>query len=91
MRTYGVRAAVRLSAIAMLLIGIAATRPAAASGLIDPGLPNLIATLLPQVVNITTTRYKKIDIPPGQSVIAQAASPDQSIWYGSGFIVTSDG
>ncbi|HEY6434153.1 MAG TPA: trypsin-like peptidase domain-containing protein [Acetobacteraceae bacterium] len=91
MRYYGLRAAVRLSAIAMLLIGIATLRPAIAAGMIDPGLPNLVATLLPRVVNITTTRYKAIDIPPGQSVVAQAATPDQSIWYGSGFICTSDG
>lgn len=91
MRAYGLRAVARLSAIVMLLVWASLAGPARAGALIDPGLPNLVATLLPEVVNITTTRYKKIEIPPGQSVIAQAASPDRTIWYGSGFIVTSDG
>lgn len=87
----GLRAAVRLSAMTMLLIGLTAMRPAIAAGMVDTDLPNLVATLLPRVVNITTTRYKAINIPAGQPVVAQAATPDQTIWYGSGFIVTSDG
>jgi S1-C subfamily serine protease len=51
----------------------------------------LIATLLPSVVNVTTTRYKDIRIPPSHSVMAKTAQPDRSIWYGSGFIVATDG
>ena len=37
-----------------------------ARGFIDPGLADLVAQLAPSVVNIPTTRYKDIQIPPGQ-------------------------
>jgi len=65
--------------------------PAMAAGITEAELPNLVATLLPSVVNITTTRYEAVQIPPGQSVMAQVAKPDKSIWFGTGFIVTTDG
>jgi S1-C subfamily serine protease len=45
----------------------------------------------PNVVNITTTRYKDIQIPSGNTAIAQAAEPNKSLWYGSGFIISTDG
>lgn len=76
---------------AALIFGLRAAPPAAAGALVDPDLPNLVATLLPSVVNVTTTRYEAVKIPPGQPVMAQAAKPDKSIWFGSGFFVTTDG
>jgi S1-C subfamily serine protease len=81
--------AILVSASAALMIGPPSVSPVIAAGLKDdPDLPNLVATLLPSVVNVTTTRYKQV--PPGNSVMAQVAEPDRSTWYGSGFIV-SDG
>jgi serine protease Do len=81
-----------LSVGVALIIGPPEVPPAAAAGLRDdPDLPNLVATLLPSVVNVTTTRYKNIHIPPTKSVMAQSAQPDKSLWYGSGFIITTDG
>lgn len=74
-----------------LMTALPAASPAAAAGLTEADLPNLVATLLPSVVNITTTRYKAVQIPPGQSVMAQVAKPDTGIWFGTGFIVTTDG
>lgn len=44
-----------------------------------PTLPNLVATPLPSVVNVTTTRYKDIQILSSKSVMAQVAEPDQSL------------
>ena len=74
------------------MIGPLTVSPAVAAGLRDdPDLPNLIATLLPSVVNVTTTRYKDIQVPPSNSVMAQSAEPDKSLWYGSGFIIATDG
>ncbi len=83
--------AVRLLAAVLLVFGLAAVSPADARGFADAGLPNLVATLMPSVVNITTTRYKDVQVPPGKSVMAEASEPDKSIWYGSGFIVSTDG
>ncbi len=80
-----------LSAAVALITGLPSVPPAAAAGITEADLPNLVATLLPSVVNITTTRYEAIQIPPGQSVMAQVAKPDKSIWYGTGFIITTDG
>ena len=77
--------------VAVMLGPPAAIRATAAGLKDDPDLPNLIAALLPSVVNVTTTRYKEIQIPPGNAVMAQVAQPDRSIWYGSGFIIASDG
>lgn len=84
------RAAV-LAATVTLATGVATAPPAAAHGPIDPGLPNLVAGLLPSVVNITTTRYADVKIAPGQSVVQQKAQPAMTIWYGTGFIVRPDG
>ncbi len=90
MRTSVLRA-ILLSAAVALAAALPGAPQAAAAGVEDPGLADLVATLLPSVVNITTTRYKDIQIPPGNSVIAQAAEPDKSLWYGSGFIISTDG
>lgn len=89
----------RISVLSALLLGAvvslaavpAAVPKAAAAGVEDSGLSDLVATLLPSVVNITTTRYKNIQIPSGDAVIASAAQPDKSLWYGSGFILSTDG
>ena len=83
--------AVVLAVTMTLAAALPSAHSAIAAGVEDPGLPNLVATLLPSVVNITTTRYKDIKIPVGNSLIAAAAEPDKSIWYGSGFIVSTDG
>jgi len=83
---------IALAMAILFSLGPPAAIPATAAGLKDdPDLPNLIATLLPSVVNVTTTRYKEIQIPPGNSAMAQAAEPDRSLWYGSGFIIATDG
>jgi S1-C subfamily serine protease len=68
-----------------------AASSAAAAGLTEPDLAQLVAALLPSVVNITTTRYEAVKIPQGQSAMAQVAEPDKSIWFGTGFIVSTDG
>ncbi|MGH7154457.1 MAG: hypothetical protein ACREF3_11075, partial [Acetobacteraceae bacterium] len=52
--------AVVLAAAVALATGLATAPPAAAHGPIDPGLSDLVATLLPSVVNITTTRYADV-------------------------------
>jgi serine protease Do len=83
--------AILLSIGTALTAALPAASPAAAAGITDPDLPELVANLLPSTVNITTTRYEAVQVPPGQSVMAQAAEPDKSIWYGTGFIVTADG
>jgi serine protease Do len=80
-----------LSAGVALATVLPAVPRAAAAGVEDPGLSDLVATLLPSVVNITTIRYKDIKIPSGNAVIAGAAEPDKGLWYGSGFIVSTDG
>jgi serine protease Do len=90
MRTSVLRAILLSAAVALAAVVPAAPR-AAAAGVEDSGLANLVATLLPSVVNITTTRYKNIQIPAGNAVIAQAAEPDKGVWYGSGFIISTDG
>src|SRR5215472_10729951 len=83
--------AILLAATVSMITGLLAVPPAAADGLLDPKLPELVATLLPSTVNINTTRYKAIQISPGKSVMAQGAVPDISLWYGSGFIITPEG
>ena len=83
--------AILLSTCMSLMTLLPVASPAAAAGITEADLPNLVATLLPSVVNITTTRYEAVQIPPGQSVMAQVAKPDKSIWFGTGFIVTTDG
>ncbi len=85
------RKAILISAAVALASWLPAAPQAAAAGVTEPGLSELVATLLPSVVNITTIRYEAVQVPPGQSVMAQVATPDKSIWFGTGFIVTSDG
>jgi serine protease Do len=80
-----------LPAVMVGIVELSVVPRAAANALVDPNLSQLVATLLPSVVSITTTRYKAIQIPHGQSVMAEAAQPDKSIWWGTGFIVTTDG
>jgi S1-C subfamily serine protease len=84
----------RKSFLSALLIAAATSMTgfsAAATELTDPRLPDLVATLLPSVVNITTTRYKAVQVPRGAAVMQQTAVPDITIWFGSGFIVRPDG
>jgi serine protease Do len=83
--------AMLLSVGVMLTAALGLASPAAAAGMTNAELPTLVDTLLPSVVNITTTRYEAVKIPEGQSVMAQVAQPDKSIWFGTGFIVTTDG
>jgi serine protease Do len=83
--------AIMLSVAVVLATALPAIPQSTAAGVEDPGISEVVATLLPSVVNITTTRYKDIQIPSGDAAIAQAAVPDKSLWYGSGFIVSTDG
>ena len=62
-----------------------------AEGVVDPGIANLVATLVPGVVNISTTQYKTVQLLQGKAAMAQDAEPDKQFFYGSGFIVTPDG
>jgi serine protease Do len=78
-------------AAAALMTAVTGVSPVAAAGVGDPGLPDLVATLLPSVVNITTTRYKAVQVPQGNAVMQQKGETDLSIWFGSGFIVRPDG
>ena len=77
--------------VAALITALIGVRPAAAAGFGDPGLPDLVATLLPSVVNITTTRYKAVQVPQGNAVMQQKGESAMSIWFGTGFIVRPDG
>jgi serine protease Do len=85
-----VRAALASAAI-VLAIAMPTCPPAAAAGIIDPGLPDLVAQLLPSCVNITTTRYADVQMPADKSVTTQTAMPDKKLTFGSGFIVSTDG
>ncbi len=80
-----------LAAGLMLMAWVTTAPPAAAAGIMDPQVAQLVATLLPSCVNITTTRYKELQIVQGKSVMVQDPSPDQQHWYGSGFIISPDG
>lgn len=81
---------VALAATALMLsVDLPITRPAAAA--LDPDLANLVASLLPSCVNITTTRYKEVQVVEGKSVFVQVAESDKRRFYGSGFIITPDG
>ena len=84
-----VRAA--LTAIAMLIVGSQAAPPTLAAGIPDPRVAELVATLLPSCVNVTTVRYKEIQLVAGKSVMVQDPDPDHQRWYGSGFIISTDG
>ena len=80
-----------VAATLTLAIGSQSLRPAAAAGLVDSGLSDLVASLLPSCVNITTIRYKEVQIVQGKSVMVKDAEPDKRHAFGSGFIITSDG
>jgi len=75
----------------MLMAWVTTASPAAAAGITDPQVAQLVATLLPSCVNITTTRYKELQIVQGKPLMVQDPSPDQQHWYGSGFIISTDG
>ena len=79
------------SAALMLATALPTSPPAVAAGISDPGLPDLVAKLLPSCVNITTVRYAEVQMPADKSVTTQTAVPDKKDWFGSGFIVTTDG
>jgi serine protease Do len=85
-----VRAALASAAL-VLATALPTAPPAAAAGIIDAGLPDLVAKLLPSCVNITTTRYAEVQMPADKSVFTQTAIPDKKETFGSGFIVTTDG
>ena len=79
------------SAAVAIMVGLLAVPGASAAGPGDPALADLVATLLPSVVNIYTTTYKEIQVVQGRSVMVQDAEPDKRHFFGSGFIVTPDG
>lgn len=85
-----VRAALASAAL-VLATALPTPPPAAAAGIIDPGLPDLVAKLLPSCVNITTWRYEDVQMPTDKSVFTQTAMPSKKETFGSGFIVTTDG
>jgi serine protease Do len=89
-RRVAAKTAAVIASIALLLTMPVPVRQAAA-GLIDPNLPELVAALLPAVVNITTIRYKAVQAAPDQSGVTQSAESDKSTWFGSGFIVSPEG
>jgi serine protease Do len=74
-----------------LMTALPTAPPAAAAGIIDAGLPDLVAKLLPSCVNITVWRYAEVQMPADKSVTTQTAMPDRKEFFGSGFIVTTDG
>ncbi len=74
-----------------LMAWVATVPPAAAAGIADPQVAQLVATLLPSCVNVTTVRYKELQIVQGKSVMVQDPDPDKQRWYGSGFIISPDG
>jgi S1-C subfamily serine protease len=83
---------VPIFAAVALIIGLApAPQAVAAGGQTDPALSDLVATLLPSVVNIDASRYKEIQVVQGKSVMVQDAEPAKRHFFGSGFVVTSDG
>ena len=81
-----------LAAAVALMIGVTTVpRAVAAGGQTDPALSDLVAALLPSVVNIDASRYKEIQVVQGKSVMVQDAEPGKRHFFGSGFVVTSDG
>jgi serine protease Do len=82
---------VALATAATLIVAVHTVYAAFAAGIPDPRVAELVATVLPSVVNVTTVRYKEIQIVQGKAVLVQDPSPDKQRWYGSGFIISSDG
>jgi serine protease Do len=82
----------RLICLALVLMAFAwAIRPAAATGILDPDLADMVAKLLPSCVNITTTRYKEAQEANGKLVMVQDAETNKRRTFGSGLIITADG
>jgi serine protease Do len=90
MRSTLLQAIVTAAAPTLALV-LPAVPPAVAAGVPDPELAELVASLLPSCVNITTTRYKEVQLVQGKSVLVQDAETDKRHAYGSGFIITTDG
>jgi serine protease DegQ len=90
MRHSALRSVLRL-AVAAFMIGAPAVASAASTGPTDPALSDLVARLLPSVVNIYTTTCKEILVVEGKSVMVQDAEPDKRHFFGSGFIVAPEG
>src|SRR5215472_5484155 len=80
-----------LVTIAMLLFAMQGAPRAVAAGIPDPQVAALVATLMPSCVNVTTLRYKEIQIVNGQTLMVQDPDPDKTRWFGSGFIISTDG
>ena len=70
---------------------LAAALPARAAGWASDELPDLVAKLLPSCVNITTVRYRDVEMPADKSLTTQKAVPSTKETFGSGFIATTDG
>jgi serine protease Do len=86
-------AVVRAALVGSLIVmaGLPTALPATAAGISDPHVAEVVATVLPSTVNITTTRYKEIQIAQGKAVMVQDPNPDKQRFYGSGFIISPDG
>ena len=90
MKVLKIGAALATAAL-VLATALPTAPPAAAAGILDPGLPDLVAKLLPSCVNIATTLYTEVEMPADKSVMTQTAVRDKKQIFGSGFIVTTDG
>ena len=82
---------------ALLLAALLATPPAAAAGIVVDNLADLVARLLPSVVNINTVRVEKAasDVPPPGDASAAAAT-SKSVGtrrksLGTGFVIDPAG
>jgi serine protease Do len=66
-----------------------APAPAAATQLLPENLSDLVATLLPSVVNISTLKENKVPVDPKKPIAVSALQPKKSL--GSGFFIDEDG
>jgi serine protease Do len=83
----------RLFASALLLVLLAAPLPARATGVPNSSLADLVANLLPSVVNVTTKRLVR---PPNNtlnasSTVEAGGGTTSNTTVGSGFVVDPDG
>ncbi len=78
------------AAVVLLLAGVSSA-PLAAAQLADPQLADLVAAVLPSCVNITTTRYKNVQMVAGKAVMVQDPETNKRHAYGSGFIIDPAG
>lgn len=81
----------RWLAAVVVMMGLPTIPPTAAADIIGPNLADLVATLLPTVVNITTIRYRELKIAPGKPTIAEDAQSARRRTFGSGFVISPDG